>query len=439
MLVGLPSDKWARAILWAGCLASLLLLIYGCRQNPLSGTKAFAVYALLPVGLLAAFAFAQSRSASHRKQIASLVCSMVVAAYSGEACLTLLFMTDSVDNLADRQGVKLDTRSHIQIANELREKGKRAFPYGTFVNLDLQGKSYFPLTGTVARAETVYCNETGPWQSFQSDRYGFRNPDEVWDVQPEIALIGDSFVLGQAADTGKEFAALIRAQVPQTLALGKNGLGPLGMLGVVREYLADRRPKKVLWVFNEGNDIADLRWEQEVPELRGYLQADYSQNLRDKTAVLNAEMEKVAWSKLSTEPAKAQEKSFDLAQIKDFLMLRATRSLLPIKASSERFDRELFRTILGQAKREVSQWGGELIFVYLPDINSFRRNPKISLGKYHDEILAMAGQVGLPVIDLREGFNQHPDPESLYWFRVPGTHFTDEGNRQVAKIILQSL
>ena len=321
----------------------------------------------------------------------------------------------------------------------MKASGIRAFPYGTFIQLELEGKTVFPLCGTIARAETVYCNETGPWQSFLSDRYGFRNPDPVWEGKVDLALIGDSFVLGQAADSGKEFAALVRQEIPSTLALGKNGAGPLTMLGMVREYLGDARPRKVLWVFNEGNDIADLRWEKETPQLRGYLESDYSQQLRESTPALNEAMEGRAWSQPSPESSSRQAVFWSKKDALDFLLIRTTRSLLPLSASQEPFDQELFRTVLARARQEVAAWGGELVFVYLPDINSFRRNPKISLGRYHGTIVEMVAELKIPLIDLRLGFSQTPDPEGYYWFRVPGTHFTDQGNEAAARLILEGL
>ena len=38
----------------------------------------------------------------------------------------------------------------------------------------------FPLSG-LSNVETILCNESGYFALYESDRYGFNNPDEEWD------------------------------------------------------------------------------------------------------------------------------------------------------------------------------------------------------------------------------------------------------------------
>ena len=40
----------------------------------------------------------------------------------------------------------------------------------------------FPLSG-FSNKKTINCNENGYYSIFQSDRYGFNNPDTEWDSQ----------------------------------------------------------------------------------------------------------------------------------------------------------------------------------------------------------------------------------------------------------------
>ena len=39
-----------------------------------------------------------------------------------------------------------------------------------------------PLSG-VSNRKTILCNENGYYAIYQSDRYGFNNPDQEWDKQ----------------------------------------------------------------------------------------------------------------------------------------------------------------------------------------------------------------------------------------------------------------
>src|SRR5689334_13983165 len=56
------------------------------------------------------------------------------------------------------------------------------------------------------------------------------------------------------------------------LSLGVSGFGPLSELAVLREYLTIMKPRTVLWLYFEGNDLTeDLPFERHVPILRAYL------------------------------------------------------------------------------------------------------------------------------------------------------------------------
>ena len=47
-------------------------------------------------------------------------------------------------------------------------------------SLKKQDNTIFPLSG-ISNSETIHCNENGYYSIYQSDRYGFNNPDKEWD------------------------------------------------------------------------------------------------------------------------------------------------------------------------------------------------------------------------------------------------------------------
>ena len=80
----------------------------------------------------------------------------------------------------------------------------------------LRGGNDHPLPlGGPAHARLVVCNEDEGWFTFQSDRYGFNNPADVYDrlaTERPIVIIGDSFVEG--ACTEENFADRLRHSLP---------------------------------------------------------------------------------------------------------------------------------------------------------------------------------------------------------------------------------
>ena len=73
--------------------------------------------------------------------------------------------------------------------------------YRNFVK-DINGDTIFPLSG-LANKETVLCNENGYFSQYLSDRYGFRNDDNLWDMDLDWVLLGDSFVHGSCVNNNQ--------------------------------------------------------------------------------------------------------------------------------------------------------------------------------------------------------------------------------------------
>ena len=73
---------------------------------------------------------------------------------------------------------------------------------------------------------------------YKSDRYGFNNPDFVWnDNMVSWLLVGDSFVQGSCVDQDKNFASQFRLMTSQnSISLGMADNGPLLELATFKEY-----------------------------------------------------------------------------------------------------------------------------------------------------------------------------------------------------------
>ena len=84
----------------------------------------------------------------------------------------------------------------------------------------------------------------------------------------------------------------------------------------------------------------------------------------------------------------------------------------------------------------VSEWGGKMFFVYLPQFEQY------STGIDHIDrefVLDTVNELEIPIIDIhREVFVPHPDPLSLFPFRMGG-HYTAEGYKLVAEFISKRL
>ena len=98
---------------------------------------------------------------------------------------------------------------------------------------------------------------------------------------------------------------------------------------------------------------------------------------------------------------------------------------------------EIFHDALSQAKRQVSAWGGQLYFVYLPEWA--RYSNYTSWGETtRDRVFTLVRDLGIPIVDIDAAFQARGDPLSLFPFRGVG-HYNETGHRIVAEEVLRSL
>ena len=117
----------------------------------------------------------------------------------------------------------------------------------------------YPLAG-VSNVKTVFCKEGPEFSIYQSDRYGFNNPDNQWNKKIDHVLVGDSFAQGACVNEGEDIASRLRTLSGESvLNLGMAGNGPLIELASLKEYVSDINVKNILWVYFERNDLDDLK------------------------------------------------------------------------------------------------------------------------------------------------------------------------------------
>lgn len=131
-----------------------------------------------------------------------------------------------------------------------------------FLPLLANGKipPFSPLS-TRSRAVMLGCNE-GDQRDFpiwHTDRYGFNNDDTVYASSARILIVGDSFAWGSCVQQSENVAAVLRRAGYPTSSVGVGGYGPIFELATLKEYGERFKPKIVLWLYFDGNDISDLK------------------------------------------------------------------------------------------------------------------------------------------------------------------------------------
>jgi hypothetical protein len=433
--------------------------------------------------VVASLIFASLRlNPARRVRLAMLCLSTVACLYAAEVLLILLPSllgiavrpaTTSVDGasekrkneirrLAEKFGVKFDTRDRIEVLIDAQSRGIDAVPAvyprallepqqgGSLKSIiRIKGAEVLPLGG-ISNKTSLLCNETGDYIFYQSDEHGFHNPKGLWNsARLDVAVLGDSFAHGFCVPSHKHFIALIREHYPATLSLGLGGNGPLLELATLKEFLPSLRPKIILWAYFEKNDLIELRDETRAPLLLQYLKPDFRQGLISRQGDIDQAL--LAYvEKEKSQAVRRMHETNNRKQMKKFAeiaKLSTVRSSLGLVSNQENTQKQgagadqaagmvLFRAVLLQAKTTAETWGGSLYFLYLPQ---WERYSLPSLVKQdRKQVLEIVANLKIPVIDLHSVFESHGDPLSLFPFRRSG-HYNTDGNRLLAATVLQQL
>ena len=189
--------------------------------------------------------------------------------------------------------------------------------------------------------------------------------------------------------------------------------------------------------------MVELKRELRSSLLKKYINnINFSQNLISKQNQINLVLEEYIGKKIleSQIIKKNKKNSFNplSRNITNIIKLFNLRSLFKLNPGfdSEDIIAKKFIEIIDTTDQLISDWNGKLYFVYLPAYS------KYSVGKdfgYYNSIIHIIKKLGIEVIDIHEeGFSNHPDPISLYTFRL-ANHYNVDGYELVSKIIKKRL
>ncbi|MEP7125425.1 MAG: SGNH/GDSL hydrolase family protein [Byssovorax sp.] len=377
--------------------------------------------------------------------------------------------------VAASHGREFDTRTRSEVIDGFHSQGAEAYPSVGLKALmrgaeigrrvsgpealmpHIEGVLTAPLGG-IANVTTVLCNESGTYAIYESDEHGFSNPRGTWQSPTlDLAALGDSFTQGACVPAERSIPALLRERYPATLNLGISGDGPLAELATLTEYLPPFRPKIVLWFYFD-NDLPDLSVEKTSPLLMRYLEEGFTQGLLAKQGPIDAAIKKTVRPMLLHSrgwPASLDKMGLSRAGsphwLQDLVMnehhssaaavLRLDRIGAALEAQSTPApavpDLPLFQTILEKARDRVAAWGGELRFIYLPDLPYLLGRPGLKEHPLRKGVLDAVSAAHLPLLDLHPVFAALPSIKDVMWHAE--SHLNEEGYKIVTARVLADL
>jgi len=287
-------------------------------------------------------------------------------------------------------------------------------------------------------ARVILCTPQDETVMYTADRYGFNNPNGIYDAPMDLMLLGDSFVEGFCLPPGQDLASQLRAQGLVAASMGIRGNGPLLELATLGRFGKVFRPRDVVMVFFEGNDWENFEAELKEPWLRAALapNADYGSQARASQPLREA---RAAMEKAERDPVTIVDLVTRTAMPRNFFALQLTLTKLGLVYPKISRAIPEFRDTLRQAKAISAGWGGRFVIAYVPRVDRFM-NELSAANPASDQLRALvleaAAAEGIPVIDLYETFRDVPEPVRMY---APDSHFSEDGATLAAEAIAQRL
>ena len=196
----------------------------------------------------------------------------------------------------EKKGSKWDKRSRQNFISDLKIQSNKENIYSGvsirhFITEDISqrlnlGNSITPLSH-IPNSTIVFCNETGIWRHYLSDKNGFNNASKIIKNKSHtnILLLGDSFTEGECVDRNDNISSQLINLNYNVLNLGKAAGGLLTAYSIFREYknAYNFKPEFVFFLFYSSNDIFDTLKELKHDFYKKYYNNEnYSQNLKNR-------------------------------------------------------------------------------------------------------------------------------------------------------------
>lgn len=373
--------------------------------------------------------------------------ALAVAAWCTDLILEFLPFPNPGAIAARRRGIPFDARDRSAVIDSLRRAGQDAWPavipavaWGSGPDADAARAPWganTPPLGGVARAVTVFCNETSRYTIYRSDAAGFANPGAPDSASAGgVALLGDSFMQGACVPADSSPGSLLRLAVPDARSWAMSGNGPLLELATLREVVAPLRPRVVFWCYYEGNDLDDLRAENRDPRLRAYLDPAHRGGVAPDSAVRQwlGRVRVAAGSRPGIGLRSRLRNTLTLFRLRQ----RFGGSNVDAPAVTTAGDVALFASVLARARDDVRAWGGTMVFVYLPAWERYYAKAKTP--PWRNEILGRVRAMGIDVVDLDPVFSVAAGRDSLFGRgKLARAHYSGAGYARMAGLIADRL
>ena len=410
----------------------LLLLIYVFYKSEFvwngSRRNYYFIYYIVAINFLILSLILNFVNQSIKNKIYLSFSFLIIGFYIFETLLIIYYPSETI-----RKKIVIkknyDTRSKINIYNDIKKSENIS------LTLKVIEKNKLASLSGASNIKTIFCNENGEYSFFNSDRYGFNNPDEEWEKKNiDYFILGNSFAQGACVNRPFDISSQLRIKFKKSsLNMGYRNQGPLSQLATLKEYY---KPgvKNVIWLYSEDNDLNTLTKELNSKILTNYLDDNnFSQNLKDKQKEIDTAVKKEILKIINNSKKSQIFNFFKLNSSRLFIYNFFPKKYQPI-SKELKFD-DIFLKIVLKAKNFSEKNKSNFYFVYLPDFKRY------SLKDYSDEnferIKIFLKDNNIKFIDINDLlFSKVEDPFIFFPLRMYG-HYNQKGYSKISEVLIK--
>ncbi|MCI0557818.1 MAG: SGNH/GDSL hydrolase family protein, partial [Nitrososphaera sp.] len=206
---------------------------------------------------------------------------------------------------------------------------------------------------------------------YRYDQYGLRNDSDLNTA--DVVVVGDSLVEGLGVSSADLLTTHLTKHLHRSVAnLGQSWYGPQQELELLRRYGLRFTPKVCVWVFFDGNDLADMSryrwatqdWETFSKDFHSFRQRSFTKNA---ILALNRLLSSIHTQKVQVD---SHETEKDISGVFSSPSGRKTRLYFHNKgrplSSSDHSALQDLRSILRQAHNFCHAGGAQFLVVFAP-------------------------------------------------------------------------
>lgn len=332
-----------------------------------------------------------------------------------------------------KEVVRKTNEDRILIKNAL-EKGYSEILYP----LIYRSKSFkklvneIPPLGGNPFTKQYLCNEGYGLIKYYSDRFGFRNKDFIWDkidsFSDKIILVGDSFAHGSCVNFENSIAGNLKESV---FNISMGGNDPYIYNALVNVFVDHINPDNLIIIIYDNdfeNDFKNDIFEKIVSKKKYICEnAPCSEitNTTKKAQMLINEKKFKSPTSVDSQPSLIKK----LTTYLKFKNIRKRLNFIKKKYINNKIP-NIFKTLILNSKEKCEKINCNLLFVYIPNSETYRPNILAKQNKY--ELLNLLKTNKINFIDMSENFENF-DEKLIY--AINGPHLSPFGYKLVAKKI----